>query len=311
MFGNLLFRLDSVYDETIGAKVIKPRKIAPTDYFRLSDDKFVLINEMTNERVLLIDMSLSQNEYLGESDGDSLTGGVLRSVAVHEILRNITIQEWSNLNTRLKGILLGLVDAQKFVRDAASMQFTEDRTAQEFAALETSLKDAGENNYALMLNSLEVKLASIADATAGNSFSMFKKELENDIAIAILGQANTSELPANGGSRAALQVLNMIRADIHYSDMLRVQELINKLLLIDYRINVQPNAEVIPYSFEWVYEENQDNESNARIIEIVSRTGLKLQIEKSKLYMMLGLPMPTESDTDLIELVNSQTGIVI
>jgi phage gp29-like protein len=103
----------------------------------------------------------------------------------------------------------------------------------------------------------------------------------------------------------------MIRKDIHYSDMLRVQDLINKLLLIDYRINVQPNAEIVPYSFEWVYEENQDYESNARIIEIVSRTGLPLNVAKDKLYNILGLPMPNEADTDLIELKNSQTGIVI
>lgn len=310
LFGNALFEIKPTYDEFLSAQILNIKRVLPVQYKALNDEKFVILDD-NNNVIKQIDFAITQNEYIGETDGEVSTGGVLRSIMFHEILRNTTIQEWANLNLRLKGILLGLIDVEKFVRSATLLQSDSTKTAAEFQALEDTLKSAGENNYGVMQDSLEVKLAQIADAAAGGSFATFKKELDSDISIAILGQANTSELPSNGGSRAALQVLNMIRQDIHYSDMIRVKSLIDKLILIDYRLNIMPNAQVAPYNFEWVYEENIDVESNARVIEILVRSGVSLNVSKNDLYRITGIPKPEIDETELIELKAATNGIVL
>ena len=308
LYGNLLFQINTVFNEVLQSKTMQLKRILPFQYKIKDEYTFIRIDDNNNE-IEVIDFSIPNNNFLGETDGETTTGGILRSISFAEILRNTTLHEWGNLNLRLKGILLGLVDVQKFVNAANQMNYSKEQSVAEYQALEDTLKSAGENNYGIMQNSLEVKLAQIADAAAGKSFADFKKELESDIAIAILGQANTSELPSNGGSRAALQVLNMIRQDIHYSDMIRVKELIDNFLLIDYRLNVEPNASVCPYEFNWVYEESLDYESNTRIIEILSRIGLPIDISKDDLYRITNIPKPIEGTADLIQLKSTSTSI--
>ena len=75
--------------------------------------------------------------------------------------------------------------------------------------------------------------------------------INRDIAIAVLGQANTSELPNHGGSRAALEVLRLISKDIFYSDMVRVESIINRFLLIGYRLNYDKTAVKTPFNFRF------------------------------------------------------------
>jgi phage gp29-like protein len=204
-------------------------------------------------------------------------GGLLRSIVFHEILRNDNLQEWANFNKKLKGIIQGKAPSDE-MKDAGN-----------------ALKNMIGNNYAITSKDVEFIFNEMTSAKGTDSFDRFKKTLEDDVAIAILGQANTAQLPNNGGSRASLQVLNLIRTDILFADMLRAKEIINdQLLLTDYRLNTKKNATSTPYKFDFVFDEVNDVEGNARMIEIADRIGVEMK--KEEVYAKLGFSVPSGDD---------------
>ena len=136
-----------------------------------------------------------------------------------------------------------------------------------------------------------------------DSFKEFILLLNSETAIAIIGQSNTTELPNQGGSRAALQVLNLIRNDILFADMLSLKKIINEqVLLYDYKLNYEANANESPLHFDFVFDEAKDVETNARMLDVVTNIGMP--IKKDEAYKLLNLTVPTDGDQLLI--VNKQ-----
>ena len=233
----------------------------------------------------IMSMQNSQN-YIWAVDSASWHGGSMRSVIFHEILRNDTLKEWANYNKKLKGII--------------QAKAPED----EKADASTALKTIAENNYSVTSKDVEFLVNEMTSSKGVDSFKEFKNELENDIAIAILGQANTTQLPSGGGSRAALQILNMIRADIHFSDMMAAKSIINdQLLKYDYQLNTDQNAVQSPFSFDFVHDEAGDVEANSRAIEAAVRIGVPLLA--SEVYEKLGMRQPQAGDELLTVKQNS------
>lgn len=103
-----------------------------------------------------------------------------------------------------------------------------------------------DDDAALYSDQVKFELSKLVDAAGGASFKDFKTELEGDVAVAVRGQANTAQLPPSGGSRAALEVLNLIRRDIHHADIrLAEQSAAAQLVDRDYRINVDRRARAV------------------------------------------------------------------
>ncbi len=220
-----------------------------------------------------------ENElYLLDVFNTNLKGGLLRSIMPLEIIRFDMVLENANYLRKLKGIL------QIINKGGAS---PESESAAEGAA-----KNAIENNFFISDDLIELKLNEIA-GQGGQHFRNFIDMINRDISIAILGQANTSELPNSGGSRAALEVMRLISKDIFYSDMVRMESLINRYLLIDYRLNYDKTAGKLPYKFRFDIEEEQDIEKNAAALEAVNRV---LPIKKEEAYKFVNFTPPTEDD---------------
>jgi len=218
--------------------------------------------------------------FLADVDERAWPGGVLRSVLLFEVIRNDMIREWANFSRKLKGIIQGI--------------HREGAQDEERAAAEQALRDAVLHNYLITSDAIEFRFNQLVKESAGQNFKEIKAALDADIAIAVLGQANTSELPRGGGSRAALEILQLIRADIHYSDMLRAERLVNELLLIDYRLNFDADAQEAPWRFEFAWEESEaeDIEATARMIREVSEIGLPLLADE--VYARLGFTRPPD-----------------
>ncbi|APF16981.1 hypothetical protein Calab_1518 [Caldithrix abyssi DSM 13497] len=242
------------------------------------------------ERLLLIDesgriideinLNENQNYLVDIMPFYVYRGGILRTLMPLEIIRYDIILENANYLRKLKGIL-------QIINKGAS---TEEQTQAEIAA-----QKAIQHNYVVTSDFVEFKLNQIAQQ-AGTNFKDFIDLLNRDIAIAILGQANTPDLPSGSGSRAALQIQKMISADIMYTDMIRVEKLINRLLLLDYKLNFNPNATEAPYKFQFIEAQEQDIEKNAAALETLSRF---LPIKKQEAYAMVGLT-PPEPDDELL-----------
>lgn len=262
------------------AKVFKPIELEK------NDDAVYILTEKGSGFDRKDVRTLEPNKYIFANDSSYWNGGVLRSIIFHELLRNDTLKEWSNFNKKLKGIIQGKADNNE-KSDAA-------------AALEGLASD----NYAVTSKDVEFIFNELTSSKAVDSFEKFNKVIEDVEAIAILGQANTAELPSSGGSRAALQILNLIRNDILYSDLQKVKEIINsQLLTYDYRLNSDPNASSSEFEFDFVFDENEDIEINSRAIETAIRNNIP--IVKTEAYSKLGLTVPKDDD-ELLEIEPSE-----
>lgn len=224
---------------------------------------------------------------LAAVDESHWTGGVLRSVLIREILLSDGLREWAGYVRKLKGIIGASFDGE--VPPVGDPERT---------AAETALQTLTQDNYSLTSDRLKFEFSKLVEAASGGSFKEFKAALEADVAIAVLGQANTGELPAGGGSRAALQVLNLVRRDIHHADIRRAERLMNELLLWDYRFNTDQAATSTPYRMR-VAIETDDNagaeaETNARAVgealDALDGTGAGLLADE--VYARLGMTRP-------------------
>lgn len=218
--------------------------------------------------------------WLLDRDDSFERGGLLRSLVFTEILANEGLQEWANWLRKLKGIIL-----------AKWEEWASDKT--KLTAVEM-LKGVAKNNYGATGKDITFEFQKIVDALGGTSFKDFKHEMEADRAITILGQANTSQLPDSGGSRAALQVLDLIRADIYFADLRRMQRLFNdQLLLWDARFNIDLNATEAPYIFIWNLKEEMDPLKKAQIIDLlIGPHGAGLELSAEEVYKFIEFNKP-------------------
>jgi hypothetical protein len=228
---------------------------------------------------------VSDPAWLAVVDDSHWAGGTLRSLLIRAVLLNEGLKDWAGYTKRLKGIL-----SAKFTGDVPEEGDSERATA------EGALKVAGTDGYALHSDNVEFQMWKIVEAAAGQSHKEFKQELEADMAIAVLGQANTSELPKGGGSRAAVQVLSLVSRDIHHADIRCAEQLIaDELLVYDERMNADPAAVESAYEFVVLVAQDEDFEANARTLvdARVILEGTPFGVLASELYGRLGLTVPT------------------
>lgn len=220
-------------------------------------------------------------------DESHWTGGVLRSVLIREILLDSNLQEWARFTRKLKGII-----GAKFDGDVPEDGDPEHTTAKE--ALQGLVSD----NFAMYSDRLSFEFNRVVEAAAGGSFKEMKSELEADVAIAILGQANTAQMPDGGGSRAGLQVLNLIRRDIHHADIRVAEAMFEALLLADFRLNTDGGAATSPYRMRVALETDDDAGAQAEVaargigeaMDALAGTGAGLPT--AEVYARLGFTQP-------------------
>jgi len=223
------------------------------------------------------------NSQIAESDQLLLSWvsqPYMRQVVWTEIYRYDAVREAGNFVRKLKGIL---------------QVINKGGTPEEQATAELAAEQAVKNNYFSSSDMIELRLNAITGSGAG----IFKELIEiynNDLAITILGQANTPELPDYGGSRAALQVQNMTTADIIYTDMNMLENYVNKFLgyfdARNYGEGVHNNKFVLDWS------EIFDVEKNAMAVGAKLDTGLPFL--KSEIYAELGNTPPQTGD-DIVQ----------
>lgn len=170
-----------------------------------------------------------------------------------------------------------------------------------YSDIETALKRIGldSENVIQTLSSIDVKLATIVDSATANSYELYKKTIEADIAIALLGQANTTELPTAGGSYAALKVLNSVTQDLLFADINTVTDIVNKFLVAEYSLSF--GGKQCPYQFKFIIDDFEDTEANSRTLQYLASSGIPIKLKTSELYEKIGYAVPDTND-EVIEL---------
>ena len=264
MAAGLTWKLDERNIQIPSVSLIRP------DHMESYDDGTVVIKTLDNKRLIL---APDDDNYLQATDGADLRGGIMRSVGEIDIIRHDMINEWANYNKKLKGMLQGI--------DKGGDEEEHEKAVQ---AMRLSM----ENAWLLTSDMIDFKFHQLA-ATTGTSFKDLVDSLNATIAIAIMGQANTSQLPNSGGSRAALQIQQLISADIMWGDIQLYERIVNKqLLTYEWRRNMKTG--VPPYKFHVIIDEIDDYEQNAIVIREALNLGIPLA--KDAVYEKIGFRVP-------------------
>ena len=278
-FGSSAFALEWAFVNNTWSPTAKP--LDPTEV--ASYGSGVRIFDGNSEKLTVkatIESEFENDLYVIDNDGGFKAGGKLRAILPTDFIRYEIIRENANYLKKLKGIL------QVINRGGSD----DDKEAAESAAA-----DAASNNYVATSDLIEFKLNSITNGGAG--FKEFIDSLNADISIAILGQANTSEVPASGGSRAALQVMKLVSADIHYDDIIRIERVINNQIILPYwKRNFDRNASQAGLVFNVNLFEEQNYESNIIVLREALAAGVP--VLKSEAYQKIGYQAPPAGTPD-------------
>jgi hypothetical protein len=278
-FGALCFSVDWNLSDEAGQLEFIPsvKKVYKPVEIEKGEETVYILSDKANDKNKKDIRKLTSDKFIWSVDNSLWIGGALRSIVFHELLRNDTLQEWSNFNKKLKGLIQAKADNEQKADAGAALQ------------------NMVSNNYTVTSKDVEFAFNELTSSKGVESFKTFSDMIEESISIAILGQANTSVLPKSGGSRAALEVLNLIRTDIIIDDMNSVKELIeNQILTEDYKLNNDKNAVSSPFTFEFIYDENADIETNARALEIIARIGLP--VTEAEVYKKIDFKIPAEGE---------------
>ncbi len=292
LFGSMLFKKEDGKNRIGSYADIKLKHIELTDYDKIDDNRFFLYNEDGTKTEINANES---NEYIYITDNDIDLGGVMDSIADNIVRLSELMGKWDKLNNRMLGVIMGTTQATE-LHKAATLLGNDTQKIQ--SDLTTTLSNIGKtdaDNVLQTLSGIEIKLASLVESSAANSYELYKQTIESDIAIALLGQANTTELPSSGGSYAALKVLNAVTQDLLFADINRITKAVNRFLQIEYKASFG-NDKICPYRFNLIIDDFEDTEANARALQYIVSSGIPLNLKKTELYEKIGYSMPSKED---------------
>jgi len=280
LLGVMCIEITWTQHETDGWVATPVRRLLPTELEQESPQILnILADEPGVRRIMRIDTAAPPETHIVGLANRLKRGGILRMCVEGCIMMIDMMREWANYSKKLKGVI------QVLYEDGASDE--------EITAAKQAAESAIVHNFLVSSRRIGFNVSEIVKGSA-DSFERLVDKIQSNQAIAILGQANTSELPAGGGSRAALQVLNMIRADIHYKDIGRVEQIINnQLLLHDYRRNISKTG-TPPWRFEINVPEVEDR--SARIESVVRLLESGVQLVTDEVYNDIGFTRPPDVD---------------
>jgi len=223
------------------------------------------------------EIASDMTDWIIASDGGSVAGGELRTIMIEQILKNAQLQEWANFNDNLKGLILAQIDSIDSQGDIQEV--------------ENALGDLAVRKSAIVSKDTDISFRDLVSSMGGSSFETLIRYIDSGASIGLLGQANTSELPARSGSRAAVQVQKLITADIGFDDMSGCESLINEQLLFwDYIRNKGENKGTPPWEFKFIYQEDSDLEARITAITELRRAGIPILTEE--VYSTVGMTRP-------------------
>lgn len=298
LYGSMLMKFDWSNLDQSGKKYPKLAHVyEPTEIEKFDNNTIRVMNQVNgqiinNEYVTVTEVTADNWQYIGEVTNKNFSGGILRIILFMMIYANMNLKEWNDFNRKLKGLI--------------ALTFPRGATDPEIAATKTAAGSVAQNNVVVLSEDMKALFQSLTDAKGSDSFKNIIERMEKSAEFTILGQASTTELPKNGGSRAAVDTLSKVSANIYVNDMKAIERLVNLLLLQDYQQNYESQAMVCP----WEYVIQIPEEINrAEKMDFV--TGLKenvIPIRKDDLYSFIGIPAPDDAPEVFFVTAGDNTG---
>jgi hypothetical protein len=248
--------------------------VPSTDLFRKKNDsgkyEVVLIeNNDTTFKTIPIPPAERVQYIISEfnpfkSTRPGFIGGILRSAIPLTIIKNFSWQDWSQF-------------VEIFGQPFRTAEYKTGTSNEDKAVAKEALEDFGKNAWALVSEDIKFQLQEAARSGNVTAYENLQKAIDAELDILINGEANTTQLPTQGGSRAALQVMKLITDDRMWWRLKRVEEIINEQhIAVDYKLNESETDLTLRPRFKFLTDESEDREANARIVTDLKAAGYTL-----------------------------------
>lgn len=293
LYGSALAKIERAFNAEKNYWQLSVKKIDNADFEAINENRFGVYDDSGN--ITKFDYDQVKSDWIYLYDGAFERGGDLRSIMFYSILKNETYKIWSEFNENSRGIVVLEYDTEKLSRAEATTG-NQNLLKDAVNNLDIAVANLSKKGYIKAPAGISAQLAKMVDGVANASFKNIIAEFDSAISTAIVGQSNTNELPNNGGSRAAVQILNLIKADIIYNDMNDSKDAIDDFLLIDYQVNNNQAAKSLDYEFEFIYDDVSDVVSNATMFQILGQSGIKIKVLTKELYSKIDMTMPDDAE---------------
>jgi len=206
-------------------------------------------------------------------------GGFLRTLLYPQLTAGIAWQEWTQFSQRLKGMIIARLE--------------EWATDDDKKAAVESLRGMLANDFTVGSKAVNYEMMTPDSYLGATAYKDLITQIDDATSVVILGQSGTTQLPPNGGSRAALQVMQLVSADVFYTDMTRMEKMIQRQVVEADALTNLGNP-IAPWRFRFKLEQEKNPESYARII--VDYLAANIPIRESEVYGLVGLTVPGEND---------------
>lgn len=259
---------------TVNGKMLARISVVPsTDLYRQKNAdgiyEYALINNEAKFSATTIATEELQQYIFSEfnpfeSTRPEFLGGLCRSAIPLTIIKNFNWQDWAQFT-------------ELFAQPFRTAEYKEGTKDEDQEKVWKALEDFGRNSYALFPENIKFQLHEAARQGTVAAYEKLLDKIDAELAILIKGEANTQELPEHGGSRAAVQILKLISDDRMWWRLKRVEQIINEqYIAVDYRLNESETDIALRPRFEFITEEREDREANARIVNDLTAAGFEL-----------------------------------
>lgn len=289
LFGMSAARLtwNTVGKETL---IVAKKNLELTDLDYDLEDASALIEVSTDTNTQLFSRSpIDQDTHLVvrynplEGIDNDFVGSFMRTNMIYVWLKYFDYFNWARGN-------------EKFADPMVWASYRKGAEDDEIDKVVEGLEKLGTDSRAAFSDDVKIQLIESLRTGAVASHKEMIDSINREQAISILGQTLTSVAP-QVGSFALGKVHNFVRQDIMWADILFIQEILSQWYARkDYELNYGEPANGFPV-FQFLTDEAQDFESNARMIADLRAADVKLKLDE--VYARTGFTKPEPGDLTL------------
>jgi phage gp29-like protein len=289
LFGFSATRLiwENTNNETVVAKK-QGYDLTELDFDLDNDDALIYLNTNTNTQLFgrtPLDPETHVIVRYNPLEGveKSFVGSFMRTNMLYSWIKYYDYFNWAKGN-------------EKFADPMVWASYRKGAQNDEISAVVNGLEKLGTDSRAAFSDDVKLQLLESMRTGSVSAHKELVETIKAEQAVSILGQTLTTDIQGKG-SFAAAKVHNFVRADIMWSDLIALQDVISEQYLIqDYMKNYGEPAQAFPV-FKFNTDEVEDSEANARTFAELRSADPSMKFVRSELYKKTGFTEPKEGDT--------------
>ncbi|MFZ4620964.1 MAG: phage portal protein family protein [Bacteroidota bacterium] len=253
-----------------------------------NDDALVFLDTNTNTQFFArtpIDPETNIVVRYNPLDGVEKTyvGSFMRTNLLYSWIKYYDYFNWSKGN-------------EKFADPMVWASYRKGSQKEEVAAVVDGLEKLGTDSRAAFSDDVKLQLLESMRSGSVSAHKELVETIKGEQAISILGQTLTTDVQGKG-SFAAAKVHNFVRADIMWSDLIALQDVISEQYIVqDYLKNYGEPKNAFPI-FKFDTDEIEDSEANARVFTEMKSADPNFKFIRSEVYKKIGFTEPQGEET--------------